>query len=340
VWITAAGLLMLMLTGLVWVCSPQPAPDGLFRGRAESDWIAHLSYRDDDELKQWRGFGPEGARVLIRGLDKANRPFQRTYRRTYRAIASKLPGLARLLPAPRSDSTRETRLKLVSLLSSLGNDARSATPAMGRALKDENPDVRALAISFFTGPEDEHALLNQLDKSQKRKLLPALIAALQDNTPSWSVRNNAALALRYYPEAARVVVPALTKALQDPIPQVRLLAAAALLRVDADAARKAGAARVVISILKEPDAQVAYWAARLLGDVQAQPELAVPALLECLRQTNTLVASQAVWSLEQFRSKADLILPALKEAAQRKDSVAGYAKAAVSRLEAGAPVNR
>lgn len=121
---------------------------------------------------------------------------------------------------------------------------------------------------------------------------------------------------------------------------MRLLAAAALLRVDADAARKAGAARVVISILKEPDAQVAYWAARLLGDVQAQPELAVPALLECLRQTNTLVASQAVWSLEQFRSKADLILPALKEAAQRKDSVAGYAKAAVSRLEAGAPVNR
>ena len=203
-WSAAAGLLILMLTGLVWVCSPRPAPDGLFRGRAESDWIAHLSYHDDNEVKQWRGFGPEGARVLIRGLDKANQPFQRTYRRTYRAIASKLPGLARLLPAPRDDSTRETRMKLVALLSSLGNDARNAAPAMGRTLKDEAPEVRALAISFFTSPEDEHALLNQ----------------------------------------------------------------------------------------------------------------------------------------EQFRSKADLILPALKEAAQRKDSVAGYAKAAVSRLEAGAPVNR
>jgi HEAT repeat protein len=103
------------------------------------------------------------------------------------------------------------------------------------------------------------------------------------------------------------VAPALTKALHDPIPQVRLLAAAALLRVDADAARKAGAMRVVISILKDPDPQVACRAAGSLGGFQAQPELAVPALIECLRHTNTLVASQAVWSLEQFGSNADLI---------------------------------
>lgn len=338
--ITVAGLLILTLIGLVWVWLPRSAPDRLFRGKPESDWIAHLSYWDDEQVKQWRGFGPEGVRVLIRGLDKANRLLERTYRKTYRAIASKLPfGLAHLLPVP-VDSTRKTRMDVVALLSSLGNDARIAVPAMGRALKDEDPDVRAWAISFFTSTEDEHALLNQLDKRQKRKLLPSLIEALQDNTPSWSVRNNAALALRYYPEEARAVAPALAKALQDPIPQVRLLAAAALLRVDAEVARKTGAVRVVINILKDPDAQVASRAAELLGEFQAQPELAVPALIECLRHPDTLVGCQAVWSLGQFRSNADLILPALKEAAQRKDSVTGAARAAAKRLESEASAKR
>jgi hypothetical protein len=339
--ITAAGLVILMLAGLVWVCSPRPAPAQMFRGRLESDWIAHLAYRDDEQVKQWRGFGPEGARVLVRGLDRANRPLERAYRKTYRAIASKLPfGLARLLPAPRVDSTRETRMKVVSLLSSLGNDAGITVPAMGRAMRDENPDVCAAAISFFTSPEDEHTLLNQLDKRQKRKLLPSFIEALQNNTPSWSIRNNAALALRYYPEEARVVAPVLAKALQDPIPRVRVLAAAALLRVDADTARKAGAARVAINILRDPDDQVAYRAAELLGEFQAQPELAVPALIECLRFTNELVGCQAVWSLGKFRSNANLILPALQEAAQRKDNVAGHARAAVKRLESEAPARR
>ncbi len=107
-------------------------------------------------------------------LDKANRPLERTYRKTYRAIAPRLPfGLARLLPAPRVDSTRKTRMNVVPLVSRLGSDAGIAAPAMGGALKDEGPGVRALAISFFTSTEDEHALLNQLDKKQKRKLLPS-----------------------------------------------------------------------------------------------------------------------------------------------------------------------
>jgi HEAT repeat protein len=97
--------------------------------------------------------------------------------------------------------------------------------------------VRQIAITFFTSGEDEHSLLNQMRPRAKRDLLPEFVRAMQD--ANWGVRNNAAIALRYYPEEAQVVVPVLVKALQDPDLRVRRLAAEALRRVDPAAAAKA-----------------------------------------------------------------------------------------------------
>src|SRR6266849_1546668 len=192
-----------------------------------------------------------------------------------------------------------------------------------------------MAISFFTSPENENSFLNQMDKKEKRRLLPDFIHALEDNSNS-GLRNNAALALRYYPEQRQIVAPVLVKALQDAIPQVRLLAAEGLNRVDPDAAEKAGAIAVVIEVLKEPDDQVAYRAAEFLREFQRQPELAVPAIIESLQNTNTLVACTALWSLQQFKHHADTIIPALKKAAQREDIVGGWAKTALKPLESEA----
>jgi hypothetical protein len=230
--------LTLLLTGggIVWL-AVRPA-DPFFRGKPESYWIAHLSYDDEEQVKEWREFGSDGVRVLVRALDGANRPTDRFYRAAYRNLARVLPGsVVRLLPAPRMDFTRDTRLNVVRLLSRLSKDAESATPVMVRALKDEDHSVRQIAITFFTSGEDEHSLLNQMEPRAKRDLLPEFVRAMQD--ANWGVRNNAAVALRYYPEEAPVVVPVLVKALQDPDPRVRRLAATALRRVDPAAAAKA-----------------------------------------------------------------------------------------------------
>jgi len=329
-------LLLAVAGGLVWRLWPEPDP--IFHGKPESAWIKGIEYNGSDEqTKQWREFGPEGVRVLIRGLKKADRPWERFYRGAYQRLAPRLPfGLARLLPAPQDDSGRATRMCVISLLSRLGKDAMAAAPAVARALDDEAAAVRQIAIGFFNDTEDDNCLLNKLDPKLKQRLLPAFIRAMQD-TGDWGLRNNAALALRYYPEQAQVVVPVLVKGLQDPIPAVRLLAAVALNRVDPDAATKAGAVLVVTSVLKDPDDQVAHRAASALRDFQRQPELAVPALIEALQSTNTLVACSAVWSLERaFPGQADSIIPALKQAAQRNDNVAKYATAALKHLESAA----
>ena len=135
-------------------------------------------------MKQWREFGPEGVQVLVRAIESANRPGDRFYRALYRNLGRGLPGsILSLLPKPHMDLTRTTRMNLVDLLSRLSKDAKAATPAMVRALRDEDPSVRQIAITFFTWGEDEQCLLNQLEPVAKRAVLPEFLRAMQDPNP-------------------------------------------------------------------------------------------------------------------------------------------------------------
>jgi len=173
---------------------------------------------------------------------------------------------------------------------------------------------------------------------KKKALLPEFIHAVENRGANWGLRNNAALALKYYREDAQVVAPVLVKALQDPAPYVRLIVAEALNRLDPDAAKKAGAVSVLTRLLQDPDDQVASRAASKLRAFQSEPELAVAALIEALQSTNSNVACNAVWSLEWgFPKQAEVIIPALRETAGRKDNVGGYATSALKHLESQAP---
>jgi len=309
--------------------------DALFRGQPESVWIRNLKYSDEEQVKEWRAYGAAGVQVLIRGLEQADRPGERAYRRTYR----RLPGfLARWLPAPKSDSTRVTRMHLVSLLASLSLDAKAATPIMARTLQfDEASSVRQMAISFFTSSEDEKCLLNQLPAKEKAALLPAFIQAVQDPA-DWGLRNNAAIALRFFPEQRETVVPVLVQTLHDSQPEVRLLAAEALNHLDAAAAKQAGAVSVVVTISQAADDQIASRAIAALREFRNEPEPATRALIAGLVSTNTLVACQSVWSLggapEEFGAQRAAIIAALQESAQRSDSVGKYARTALKQWEA------
>jgi hypothetical protein len=81
-----------------------------------------------------------------------------------------------------------------------------------------------------------------------------------------------------------------------------------------DAAVDAGVVSVLIAILKDPNDQIAYRAAELLGDFGREPDLAVPALVAGVQGTNVLVASTAARSLGRFGKQASAAVPALLEA--------------------------
>ncbi len=236
-WIVLAALLVVAaaLAALWLIILPR---DPLFRGKPESYWIQHLTYNDEEQVRQWREFGPDGVRVLVRGLEGADRPADRFYRRLYRRMPVRPGSWIRLLPAPPMDLTYSTRMAVIDVLARLGSDAMPAAPAMIRALKDENVSVRQIAINFFASGEDDNAPLNHMDAATKNDLLKIFIQFMQDSDEG--VRNNTLVALRYYPEQAQTVDPILIKALNDPSPQIRQVAADSLKKVDPAAAAKAG----------------------------------------------------------------------------------------------------
>lgn len=303
------SLLILTVSVVVFLVTIQPR-DPLFRGKPEKEWIKNLAYNDSSQVNQWREFGPDGVRVLIRALKE-------TYNNASKS----------------NDMTHQTRMRLVDLLSSLGKDALEAAPVMAKALKDKTPGVRMNALSFFID-EEEDAFLH-LPKETKRKLLPEFIRAIEDPLKP-GLRNNAALALRYYPEQREIVTPVLVKALGDPVPKIRLLAAAALHRVAPDTLSEKGVVPVVIEVLKDPDGQVAYQAALLLGKIGKEPSLAVPALLKSVQGSNGLVASMAAHALGNFPDEVDVIVPVLLRVYQDTNSVVSR-RASVDALKQLAP---
>jgi HEAT repeat protein len=163
--------------------------------------------------------------------------------------------------------------------------------------------------------------------------LPDFIRAVEDTGANWSPRNNATIALKYYPERREVVAPVLVKALQDPVPKVRMCAAESLYRIAPDLITKAGVVPVVIGVLKNPDDQIAWRAASLLGQMRIDPALAVPALIESLENKSSLVASTAAQALAGFKGQAETIIPALEKATRREDTAGGWAKNALKQLE-------
>ena len=301
--ILLAILVLGLLGGLAWqILRPR---DQLFQGKPESEWIKSITYFGDEaQLKRWRALGPDGLKLLARTLDRG-----RFYRKVYRWMMPRLPGtlnsrLNHQLPNP--TDAHPSRMCVVSLLSQLGKDAKPVEPAIARALNDDDSGVRQSALGCY------EELLSVLGEKEKLARLPAFLLALQDSDAG--IRNNAAVALWHYSDHAPEVVPALVKALQDPVVAVRLLSAKALAHIDLQAATRAGVVPIAIQILKDPNDQVAYQAAALLGEMGTEPDLAVPALAESVQGTNALVASTAARSLGKFRNQARPSLPALRKA--------------------------
>jgi hypothetical protein len=327
-----ATFLAAMLAAFAWFFVPDR--DRMFRGKPESEWITNIVYGLSDEenkaqAQRWRDFGPEGLRVLERGL-QLSRGYH--YRKLYRRYALKFPRLSSFLPLPTMDTSAGTRLSVLNLLCTMEKDGWPAWRGAARALADENDGVRQTAMNFFTWREDDSPVLNRMPLRDKKAILPLFVRPL-DSTGNWGPRYGACVALRYYPEEKEVVVPALGKALGDREPSVRLCAAESLNRIDAAAASRAGVVKVLAALVVNPNEQIAGHAASALRNCRDDADEAVGALLKGLQSTNTYVTLSAISSLEAFPSHADTILPELRKAAEGTNGAPGRARQAVKNIE-------
>ncbi len=318
IWTTLI-LVTLMITAVSWV--RLPAPDPLFHGRPESDWISGIRYGDEMQEERWREFGPEGVQVLIRGLEKTERPWDRRYRRFYRKIPQ---SIRRVFPSPKMDVTRPQRMSLVQLIARLDPDPLVAAPIMTKMLEDEDPSVRQLALTFFSRTESPDAPINQLGQETKTKLLPLFLEAAQ--SPHVGLRNNAIVVLRLYPETATALPPIIKAALHDKDPNIRNLAAKHLRTTNPDFIVQAGGIEAAITALNNPNPDSAFNAARLLGETRKKPDVVIPALLQAIKGTNHVIAEEALRSVGRFPENASTTVAALNQilldpAAHHRDAI-------------------
>jgi len=254
--VATAGLLM---TTSVSVLVVQRA--SLVQGRTESEWIKSIAYRGDDNQRHlWQALGPRGVRMLIRALQ----------------TPPSGPGQEQM------NTNRVTHMCAALLLNQLedydgehGYHAdQSAIPALIKLLKTEKEEsVRALELGCLEIP------IKTMPESQKAELFPELLRAMK--SPHESVRNNALVALQYYPDQTQIVIPLLVNALQDPSPWVRLYAVGELTKVDPQTAIKSDVVRVLAGCLT--NYLTANDATFALGAWHREPELAVPALIQSLQ---------------------------------------------------------
>jgi HEAT repeat protein len=121
---------------------------------------------------------------------------------------------------------------------------------------------------------------------------------------------------RLGPEAAPVAV-ALVKAAGDDAEEVREYAAAALEEMGPPAI---GDIEPLAALLSDSAADVGYWAATLLGRLEANAAPAVPLLAAAVTgSTDMSVRQRAAWALGQIGPPAGPALDALKQAAASDD---------------------
>ena len=212
------------------------------------------------------------------------------------------------------------------------SDPRRVVPALRRAVRDNDLDVRLQAVASLTGlgPRAEGAVpelqgvLRDRDSDLRRQAATALAAVgplaeeasatlgqvLKD--PNANVRLAAVNALQVIGPEAHLATAALAMAIKDKVPSVRRAAATALSRV-APAAAPDNLRTAITALsagLKDGDPEVRRRCAGALGILGPRAAPAVAALAEASRSGEDALRAEAALALIRIGAAA---LPALTE---------------------------
>ncbi len=325
--INGSVLLLFTTVALVWLLR-----EPRFRGKPESEWIAGIEYfGGEEQTRRWHGFGRDGLKMLGRALDRQPLDGKDTAAEwAYAWFIHQVPdAVAMRLPKP-SANNQDTPMRILSLLTRLGTNAYPVEASIARLMNDGRPGVAQLAIGCY----GEEGLFSVMKAGEMAARLPDFLRCLASGNPG--LRNNAAVAAAELPEHAAVLVPALTNILSEPELRTRALICKTLAHLDREAAIRAGVVSLAIAILKNSDNQIAHQGAEILGELAAEPELSVPALIVGAQGSEPLVAVCSIRALDGFTNEAALITPVLTNALKSTNSsVRRQAGETLRKLSAG-----
>ena len=306
----------LMALGIFWDSS-QPGPEI----KAAIPVLAAL-LKDDYEDTRLRAvymlaaLGPD-AKAAIPALTEAASDQSVDVRYAVRSALQDIrrPTVADLpeLVVQLRDTNAEVRRRAARNLELLKTDAKPAIGPLLQALKDQNVAVRSL--SFNT--------LANLIKTQSDvgAFITAFIGLLKDRDEG--IRQQAAYELGKMGARARAAVPALTAALSD---DNCINAIYALKSIGWDSELTTTS---LIRLLKDPRTDVRHAAASALSRVEVGSSVAVPVLIEDLKQ-NAMVRSSAVWALRGYGARAKDAVPVLAQ--MLSDDLDAWCRVEIARI--------
>ena len=282
-----------------------------------------------DVREDLAALGAPAVPVLIRALEKEGDDVRRhvlvALDRMGPAALQAVPALIRLLDDGKASlKVRETA---AMVLGSIGPAAEHAVPALLRGLQSKHaqlPNFCAGALGEM-GPAGARAvppLVEMARKGQPGALLaleamgpqvpgviPALIEILNCRTdpPEFElgIRSASARVLARLGPTAGHAIPALTKALESEEGELRVAAAAALIRIDRARSFKL-ARRVLLGSLSDKNLSVSFDAAAILTDAEAGlvAEAVMSVLVQGLRDNDDWVHASAMRRLIMIGPRA------------------------------------
>jgi HEAT repeat protein len=239
------------------------------------------------------------------------------------------------------------RHRVASVLGRMGPKAKPAVPALARMFSNraEQEDNRHMACNAL-GLIGSASLPTLADALKQKEVfmrcsaaatlcrlapdgvgaIPFLVEMLCDENED--VRGNAKSSLTRFGEKA---VPALCQALKSHEPFVRIGAAAVVLNVNSS--NKKDAAAVLAEGIRHAQPQVRLEAARAFRGVGPDGELAVPALIAALEDTNYWIRAETANALGNIGPGAKPAVPALiKALGDKEEDVRGDAAFALGMI--------
>jgi HEAT repeat protein len=222
-----------------------------------------------------------------------------------------------------TDKNVNVRAHAADGLARLGKDAKSAVPALGKALQeDQDPFVRRSASVALgeIGPDAKTAV-------------PALVALVQSQYENVDglVGSEASYALSRIDPDGAASIAVVAPLLKSNDANARMEAAGKLGILGATVKK---AAPQLIGALRDPEGGVRYAVASALGSINADPKEVVPALIPALKDPSEHVRRAAAKALGNFGKEAKAAVPALT-AAQKdpNDEVRQYVEEALKRIQ-------
>lgn len=292
--------LLAICGGLVWLFQGAHKTEVVdnreqIQGKTEKQWIQSLTTISPliygPEQVQWEALGPRGVAILCKALNQGNGKWAYRYAQAYSTLR---PFWQRWLPKPNDTSIiRGHAAWLLGKVAAQSEDV--AAPALVHALHNEgDKDVLNDIIVCIL---ENHDWVRHRQKEKSQMFRDLINAASSYRS---ALRQNAIAALRIYPERTAVVVPVLTKALDDPEVEVRWTAITVLHEIAPESAKPKIVQTITNMIYGKEHRMFLPERIEWLGEMRKDALPAVPALLDSVHNTNADIAKAAQHALAKI----------------------------------------